>query len=65
MRPNGFVPSGRFSVLMGIPRANLARSPAPVPLPTGLRFGSLSIQHQNGGKHDYYQSAGVLPVLYN
>ena len=42
MRPNDFTPSGRFSVLMGKPRANLARSPAPVPLPSGLRFGHSS-----------------------
>ena len=34
MRPCGFMPPGRFFVLMGSPRANLARSPAPVPLST-------------------------------
>ena len=32
MRPCGFMPPGRFYVLMELPRANLARSPAPVPL---------------------------------
>lgn len=42
MRPNGFMPSGRFCVLMSEPRANLARSPAPVPLPSDLRFGHSS-----------------------
>ena len=36
------MPPGRFCVLME-PRANLARSPAPVPLPAALRFGHLSI----------------------
>ena len=41
MRPNGFMLSGRFSVLMGQPRANLARSPAPVPLSTA----SVSVTH--------------------
>ena len=33
MRPNGSMLSGRISVSMGQPRANLARSPAPVPFP--------------------------------
>lgn len=42
MRPNGFMPFGRFCVLMGKPRANLARSSAPVPLPSGLHFGHSS-----------------------
>ena len=43
MRPSGFVPLGRFSLLMGPPRANLARSPAPVPLPAA--FVSVTRQH--------------------
>lgn len=33
MRPNGSMLFGRISVSMGQPRANLARSPAPVPFP--------------------------------
>ena len=33
MRSNGSMLSGRISVSMGQPRANLARSPAPVPFP--------------------------------
>ena len=41
MRPNGFMLSGRFSVLMGQPRANLARSPAPVSFPAA----SVSVTH--------------------
>ena len=42
MRPSGFAPSGRFSFFMEPPRAKLARSPATVPLPSGLRFGHSS-----------------------
>ena len=41
MRPNGFMLPGRFSVLMGQPRANLARSPAPVSFPAA----SVSVTH--------------------
>ena len=33
MRPNSAMLFGRISVSMGQPRANLARSPAPVPFP--------------------------------
>ena len=36
MRPNGSMLFGRISVSMGQPRANLARSPAPVPFPTAF-----------------------------
>ena len=32
MRPCGFMPPGRFCVLMGLLRANMARSHSPVPL---------------------------------
>jgi len=36
MRPNGSMLFGRISVSMGQPRANLARSPAPVPFPAAF-----------------------------
>ena len=36
MRPCGFMPPGRFCVLMWPPRAKLARSPAPVSFPAAF-----------------------------
>ena len=46
------MPHGRFSVLMGPPRANLARSPAPVPLSAALRFGHSSIPNTETEVHN-------------
>ena len=64
MRPNGFMPPGRFSFLVGSPRANLARSPAPVPLPAARRFGHLSIPNTETEVHNEgNQFAGFLPVV--
>ena len=63
MRPSGVMPPGRFCVLME-PRANLARSPAPVPLPAALRFGHLSIPNTETEVHNEgNQFAGFLPVV--
>ena len=57
------MPSGRFCVLME-PQANLARSPAPVPLPAALRFGHLSIPNTETEVHNEgNQFAGFLPVV--
>ena len=43
--------------------------PGPKPGPGAVlrrfRFGNSFTKHRNGGKHDYHQSAGFLPVLYN
>ena len=36
MRPCGFMPPGRFCVLMGLLRVRLARSHSPVPLPAAF-----------------------------
>ena len=38
MRPCGFMPPGRFFVLMGLLRVMLARSHSPVPFPASIRF---------------------------
>ena len=65
MHPCGFMPPGRFSFLMGPPRANLARSPAPVSFPAALRFGHSSIPNTETEVHNEgNQFAGFLPVVY-
>ena len=64
MRPCGFMPPGRFCVLMGLLRVMLARSPTPVSLSAALRFGRSSTNNRNGGQYGYYQFAGLLPILY-
>lgn len=45
------MPPGRFCVYME-PRANLARSPAPVPLSAALRFGHSSIPNTETEVHN-------------
>lgn len=58
------MPPGRFCVYME-PRANLARSPAPVPLSAALRFGHSSIPNTETEVHNEgNQFAGFLPVVY-
>ena len=53
---------GRIS--FASPRANLARSPATVPLPTALRFGHSSTPNTETEVHnERNQFAGFLPVV--
>ncbi len=49
MRPNGSMLSGRISVSMGQPRANLARSPETAVKATGFCLGAQMISHRDNG----------------
>ena len=63
MRLHSVLLCGRIS--FALPRANLARSPAPVPLSAALRFGHSSIPNTETEVHNEgNQFAGFLPVVY-
>ena len=63
MRLHSVLLCGRIS--FALPRANLARSPAPVPLSAALRFGHSSIPNTETEVHNEgNQFAGILPVVY-
>ena len=62
MRLHSVMLCGRIS--FALLRANLARSPTPVPLSAALRFGHSSIPNTETEVHNEgNQFAGVLPVL--
>ena len=62
MRLHSVLLCGRIS--FALLRANLARSPAPVPFSSGLRFDHLSTPNTETEVHnERNQFAGFLPVV--
>ena len=63
MRPCGFMPPGRFCVLMGLLRVMLARSHSPVPLPAA--FVSVTRQPVSYTHLDVYKRQELYRLLHS